>query len=124
MQPPGWRRIHVHVRRQGSPNQRYPLLFRDYLRAHPHSAATVERIKRALAAYHADDNVAYYAIKDPAYDLIWDAAQEWAAVVPAGSWINVCGHCLGTWHNGEIIPTKIKRCMMTRIPILYCGRVR
>ncbi|MDK2980754.1 MAG: hypothetical protein PWQ55_1101 [Chloroflexota bacterium] len=79
MQPPGRRLIHVHVRRQGSPNQRYPLLFRDYLRAHPHSAATVERIKRALARYHADDNVAYYDIKDPAYDLIWDAAQEWAA---------------------------------------------
>ena len=78
MQPPGRRLIHVHVRRQGSPNQRYPLLFRDYLRAHPHSAATVERIKRALARYHASDKVAYYDIKDPAYDLIWDAAQEWA----------------------------------------------
>ena len=78
VQPPGRRLIHVHVRRQGSPNQRYPLLFRDYLRAHPHSAATVERIKRALARYLADDNVAYYDIKDPAYDLIWDAAQEWA----------------------------------------------
>ncbi len=78
MQPPGRRRIHVHVRKQGSPNQRYPLLFRDYLRSHPNAAATVERIKRALARYHADDNVAYYAIKDPVYDLIWDAAQEWA----------------------------------------------
>ena len=77
-QPVGRRPIHVHVRVQGSPNQRYPLLFRDYLRAHPHSTATVERIKRALARYHADDIDAYYAIKDPAYDLIWDAAQEWA----------------------------------------------
>ncbi len=78
MQPPGRRLIHVHVRKQGSPNQRYPLLFRDYLRAHPHSTATVERIKRVLARYHAEDKVAYYDIKDPAYDLIWDAAQEWA----------------------------------------------
>ena len=81
MQPPGRRLIHVHVRRQGSPNQRYPLLFRDYLRAHSHSAATVERIKRALARYHADDVDAYYDIKDPVYDLIWEAAKEWAAAV-------------------------------------------
>lgn len=78
MQPPASRAVHVHVRRLGSPNQVYPLIFRDYLRAHPDSAATVERIKRALAQYHADDNQAYYAIKDPVYDLIWDAAKAWA----------------------------------------------
>ena len=77
-QPPGERLAHVHVRVQGRPNQIYPLRFRDYLRAHPDSAATVERIKRALARYHADDKAAYYDIKDPVYDLIWDAAKEWA----------------------------------------------
>ena len=78
MQPPGQRQAHVHVRVQGCPNQIYPLLFRDYLRAHPDSAATVERIKRVLARYHAHDKEAYYDIKDPVYDLIWDAAKEWA----------------------------------------------
>ena len=77
-QPPGRRPAHIHVRVQGCPNQVYPLLFRDYLRNHPDSAATVERIKRALAKYHADDKEVYYDIKDPVYDLIWDAAKEWA----------------------------------------------
>lgn len=81
MQPAGSRAMHVHVRRQGAPNQVYPLLFRDYLRAHPDSAATVERIKRALAEYHAQDKDAYYAIKDPVYDLIWEAAKAWAEKV-------------------------------------------
>lgn len=77
-QPPGERRANIHVRVEGNPNQHYPLLFRDYLRAHPHSADSVEIIKRAIAKYHADDIEAYYDIKDPVYDLIWEAAQEWA----------------------------------------------
>ena len=78
VQPAGQRRANIHVRVAGNPNQRYPLLFRDYLRGHPNSARTVEQIKRQLAKYHADDVEAYYVIKDPVYDLIWDAAQEWA----------------------------------------------
>ena len=77
-QPIGQRRANVHVRVEGNPNQRYPLLFRDYLRAHPNSARTIELIKREIAKRHADDVEAYYDIKDPVYDLIWDAAQEWA----------------------------------------------
>jgi GrpB-like predicted nucleotidyltransferase (UPF0157 family) len=77
-QPEGQRRTNVHVRVNGSPNQRYPLLFRDYLRAHPNSAKSIERIKREIAKRHADDIEAYYDIKDPVYDLIWDAALDWA----------------------------------------------
>ncbi len=77
-QPEGARRVNIHVRVAGNPNQRYPLLFRDYLRAHPNSVRTVELIKREIAKRHADDLDAYYDIKDPVYDLIWDAAQEWA----------------------------------------------
>jgi GrpB-like predicted nucleotidyltransferase (UPF0157 family) len=77
-EPPGERRANIHVRAAGNPNQRYPLLFRDYLRAHPSSARTVELVKRTLARYHAEDVDAYYDIKDPVYDLIWHAAQEWA----------------------------------------------
>ena len=73
----GDRRANIHVRRAGNPNQRYPLLFRDYLRSHPDSAASVELIKREIAKRHADDPEAYYDIKDPVYDLIWDAAKEW-----------------------------------------------
>jgi GrpB-like predicted nucleotidyltransferase (UPF0157 family) len=78
IQPADQRRANIHVRVAGNPNQRYPLLFRDYLRAHPDSARTIELIKRQLARYHADDIEAYYDIKDPIYDLIWDAAQDWA----------------------------------------------
>jgi GrpB-like predicted nucleotidyltransferase (UPF0157 family) len=77
-QPQGQRRAHVHLRIHGNPNQRYALLFRDYLRAHPNSARSVELIKRELAKRHAEDEDAYYDIKDPVYDLIWDAAQVWA----------------------------------------------
>jgi GrpB-like predicted nucleotidyltransferase (UPF0157 family) len=76
-QPEGARRTNIHVRVSGNPNQRYALLFRDYLRAHPNSARNVERIKRELAKRHAHDEDAYYAIKDPIYDLIWEAAQAW-----------------------------------------------
>jgi GrpB-like predicted nucleotidyltransferase (UPF0157 family) len=77
-EPKGQRKAHIHVRKLGNPNQKYPLLFRDYLRTHPKSAQTIELIKRQLARYHADDVEAYYDIKDPVYDLIWEAALEWA----------------------------------------------
>ena len=77
-QPPGQRRVHVHVRVDGNPNQRYPLLFRDYLRSHPNSAKSIELIKRQLVKHHAEDIDAYYDIKDPVYDLIWNAALEWS----------------------------------------------
>jgi GrpB-like predicted nucleotidyltransferase (UPF0157 family) len=77
-QPAGQRKVNVHVRLDGNPNQRYPLLFRDYLRAHPNSARSIERIKRELAKRHGDDLDAYYDIKDPVYDLIWEAAKDWA----------------------------------------------
>jgi GrpB-like predicted nucleotidyltransferase (UPF0157 family) len=70
--------MHIHIRKAGNPNQRYALLFRDYLRAHPNSARIVEIIKRQLAWEHPDDIDAYLAVKDPVYDLIWDLAQEWA----------------------------------------------
>lgn len=78
-EPAGQRRANIHVRVDGNPNQRYPLLFRDYLRAHPNSAKTIERIKRGLAIRFADDIESYYDIKDPVYDLIWEAAKDWAA---------------------------------------------
>ena len=78
---PGERQTHIHIRQLGNPNQRYALLFRDYLRAHPKSAETIELIKRQLAKYHPEDWDAYYDIKDPVYDLIWDAAQDWSQTV-------------------------------------------
>jgi GrpB-like predicted nucleotidyltransferase (UPF0157 family) len=69
----------VHVRIAGHFNQRYPLLFRDYLRATPAAAAAYAEIKRALARIVVDDRDAYYDVKDPVCDLIMAAAELWAA---------------------------------------------
>jgi len=80
--PPGQRRTHTHVRVQGRANQRYPLLFRDYLRAHPRTAAAYGELKRRLAAGLADPDT-YPDVKDPAVDLIYFAAEDWAL---AQSW--------------------------------------
>ncbi len=78
--PPGQRRTHIHVRVQGRANQRYPLLFRDYLRAHPAMAEAYAELKRRLAQHLADPRM-YPEVKDPAVDLIYLAAEEWAAAV-------------------------------------------
>ncbi|MEL7509324.1 MAG: GrpB family protein [Cyanobacteria bacterium J06554_1] len=77
-QPSEQRRTNIHVRVDGNPNQQYALLFRNYLRAHPNSAKSVELIKQEIAKRHANDVDAYYDIKDPVYDLIWEAALAWA----------------------------------------------
>ena len=78
--PPGQRRTHTHVRVQGRANQRYALLFRDYLRAHPATAEAYAELKRRLAQHLADPRT-YPEVKDPAVDLIYLAAEEWAAAV-------------------------------------------
>lgn len=70
--------IHLHVREQGRLNQRYPLLFRDYLRADPVAAGAYGLLKRALADIALDDLDIYYAVKDPACDLIFAGAEHWA----------------------------------------------
>ena len=77
--PAGQRRTHLHVRQAGRANQRYALLFRDYLRAAPACTAAYARVKEALARLHPDDQDAYYDVKDPVCDIIADAAERWAA---------------------------------------------
>jgi GrpB-like predicted nucleotidyltransferase (UPF0157 family) len=52
----GDRRTHIHIRVRGRPNERYALLFRDFLRATPAAATTYGLIKRELAARHADES--------------------------------------------------------------------
>ena len=76
--PPGQRPTNLHVRVAGKPNQRYALLFRDYLRAHPAAAEAYARVKIALASYHADNQQAYYDVKDPVCDIIIAGAEVWA----------------------------------------------
>ena len=75
----GARRVNLHVRVAGRANQRYAVLFRDYLRANVEAAAAYGQIKMALAGYHAQDVEAYYAIKDPVCDIIMAGAEAWAA---------------------------------------------
>ena len=75
--PPGQRSTNTHVRLQGRANQRYPLLFRDYLRAHSASAEAYARLKQQLAQNLADPQ-SYPEVKDPAVDLIYFAAEAWA----------------------------------------------
>ena len=76
--PPGQRPTHLHIRQAGRANQRYALLFRDYLRADPGAAAAYGQIKLALARLHPNDLDAYYDVKDPVCDLIIAAAELWA----------------------------------------------
>jgi len=84
--PEGQRPTHLHVRRAGAPNQRYPLLFRDYLRAHPKTAQAYAELKRRLAASLADPYT-YPDVKDPAVDLIYLAAEEWVTRTNWKPWL-------------------------------------
>ncbi len=68
----------MHVRQAGRANQRYALLFRDYLRADPACAAAYGQVKVALARLHPNDQDAYYDVKDPVCDIIMAAAERWA----------------------------------------------
>jgi GrpB-like predicted nucleotidyltransferase (UPF0157 family) len=85
--PPAQRRTNLHVRVMGSANQRYAILFRDYLRCCPRAAEAYARVKFALARLHPEDAGAYYDVKDPACDLIMIAAESWA---------DGCGWTMGT----------------------------
>lgn len=69
----------VHIRIEGSWNQRYALLCRDFLRAHPDTAAAYGEVKRQLARLFPTDAESYYDVKDPAFDLFMSVAEEWVA---------------------------------------------
>jgi GrpB-like predicted nucleotidyltransferase (UPF0157 family) len=78
-EPLGARRTHVHVREAGRANQRYALLFRDFLRADRLARASYEGAKRALARLHPHDIDAYLEVKDPICDALIAGAEVWAA---------------------------------------------
>jgi GrpB-like predicted nucleotidyltransferase (UPF0157 family) len=75
---PGQRAVNIHVRVSGSPNARYAVLFRDFLRVHPAMAAGYAAFKKGLAAYMGGDTRTYADLKDPVCDIIMAAAEEWA----------------------------------------------
>ncbi len=80
--PSGSRRTNIHLRRAGSPNGRYALLFRDYLRAHPLASMAYGQSKVALAQHGPTDWDLYYDVKDPICDIIMAGAEDWAALAP------------------------------------------
>lgn len=80
---PGERRTHVHVRRAGSFNEQFALLFRDFLRSHPGRAAAYAALKYDLAAKFSapEERQEYVRAKGP---FVWETMQvadEWAGEV-------------------------------------------
>jgi len=74
----GERSTHIHIRQNGRFNQQYPLLFRDYLRAHEIMRQGYATIKSRLAKIYPDSIEGYLYIKDPLMDMIFATAQDWA----------------------------------------------
>jgi GrpB-like predicted nucleotidyltransferase (UPF0157 family) len=72
------RRVHLHVRQCETFNQKYPILFRDYLRSNALSRDAYGEIKQQLSRYFPNNVDAYYNIKDPVCDLIISSALAWA----------------------------------------------
>jgi GrpB-like predicted nucleotidyltransferase (UPF0157 family) len=77
-EPPGSRRTHLHVRRAGSFSEQWPLLFRDYLRAHPEAGDEYAAVKRRLAARFPHDGAAYTDAKGAIMWEIIRRADGWA----------------------------------------------
>ncbi len=74
----GERPSNIHVRVGDSPNERYALLFRDFLRADDPAKQSWAAFKRSLAG-EAEDLREYGMVKDPAIDVLMLAAERWAA---------------------------------------------
>jgi GrpB-like predicted nucleotidyltransferase (UPF0157 family) len=72
------REVHVHVCDLGSEWEHEHLLFRDYLRAHPHDARAYAEAKREAVLIWADDGWAYTDAKTEAILNILDKAEPWA----------------------------------------------
>lgn len=78
-EPESSRPINCHVRQLGLPNQRYPILFRDFLCANPQAASGYGEFKKAVVKYHPENEMnVYYELKDPVTDMIIGAAEQWA----------------------------------------------
>ena len=80
-EPNGERRAHIHIRELGRFNQRYALLFRDYLRASESTRAEYELLKRRAAELFPESIDGYLFLKDPVEHIIYEAASLWAEKV-------------------------------------------
>jgi GrpB-like predicted nucleotidyltransferase (UPF0157 family) len=83
---PGNKRTHIHMRRAGSFQEVFTLLFRDYLRCHPDDAHAYEENKFDLSFAHRDSRLDYLNGKGP---LIWEI------IMRANRWSQQTG-----WHPG------------------------
>jgi GrpB-like predicted nucleotidyltransferase (UPF0157 family) len=80
-EPEGERRAHIHVREHGRFNQRYALLFRDYLRASGAVGREYELLKHRAARLFPDSIEGYLALKEPVLHIIYESASLWAEKV-------------------------------------------
>jgi GrpB-like predicted nucleotidyltransferase (UPF0157 family) len=70
---------HVHFTVHGSVVWAEPLLFRDYLRAHPEAAAWYQQVKRDSAAKHQNDLNGYHDEKAGCVVALMERARRWQA---------------------------------------------
>jgi GrpB-like predicted nucleotidyltransferase (UPF0157 family) len=77
-EPEGERRAHIHIRELGRFNQRYALLFRDYLRSSENVRAEYELLKRQASQLFPESIEGYFSLKDPVLHIIYEAASLWA----------------------------------------------
>lgn len=80
-EPAGERRAHIHIREAGRFNQRYALLFRDYLRASDAVRREYEVFKRRATQVFPESIDGYLYLKDPVFHIIYEAARQWAEAV-------------------------------------------
>lgn len=76
--PSGQRNANIHIRELGRLNQRYALLFRDFLRANPLHRDGYALIKTRLAEIFPESIDGYLYIKDPLMDMMFVMAETWA----------------------------------------------
>jgi len=80
-EPEGERRVHVHIRERGRFNQRYALLFRDYLRSTEDVRAEYDLLKRRASQLFPDSIDGYLFLKEPVLHIVYEAASLWAEKV-------------------------------------------
>lgn len=80
-EPAGERRTHIHIREFGRFNQRYALLFRDYLRSSENVRAEYEILKLRASQIFPESIDSYLSLKDPVEHIIHEAASLWAEKV-------------------------------------------
>ena len=90
-EPEGERRTHIHVRELGRFNQRFALLFRDYLRSSENVRAEYELLKRRASQLFPDSIDGYLLLKDPVEHIIYEAASLWAEKVRWSPDEDYCG---------------------------------